>query len=193
MATATKEKGTVTGIHVQSWIGSNSARITEMDGAYRPGARLRVLRLSGSYGNGPLANIALNMRVAAEELDRSASFDEAEAALRARFVELTNGVADTEHLAPLHEGTIRGVDAPREPLVFNCPKWGIKADEDGISMHDDDRHNEGRMITIRQSPARAYQIAREAWPLVVKAATMHEASDILGARGARLHYYCGMD
>jgi len=194
MEAATKEKGTAARIHVQTWVGTNSARVTEMDGAYKAGARLRVLRLPGHHGtDAPLCDIALNLRICAEELAGTASFAEAEFALRAKFVELAKGLAAAEHLEPTLEGTIRGVDAPRDPLVFNCPRWGIKADEDGISMHDDDRNNEGRMISTRQSPARAYQIAARAWSRVVLAATMHEASQILTAAGARLHYYCGMD
>lgn len=195
MGTATKEKGTAARIHVQSWLGTDSARVTEMDGAYKPGARLRVLRLPGCYGqDGRLRNIALNLRLFAESMDAAAaSFDVAERALRARFAELGAGVPDIEHLEPVRDQDIRGVDAPREPLVFNCPRWGIKADEGGISMHDDDRNNEGRMITTRQTPAKAYQIAQRAWPRVIQAATMSAASDILEAEGAHLHYYCGMD
>lgn len=182
-------------IHVQTWIGANSARVTEMDGAYKPGARLRVLRLQGHYGDDePLRGIALNLRIFAEELPTTTSFDDAERMIRARLVELSRGVEIPDHAAPARDRDIRGVDAPRPPLVYNCAKWGIKVDEDGISMHDDDRNNEGRMISAHgQSHARAYEIARKVWERVIQAPTMSAASDILGDAGAKLHYYCGMD
>jgi hypothetical protein len=191
------ERGTAARIHVQTWIGTNSARVTEMDGAYKPGARLRVLRLHGHHGDSePGRMIALNLRIFAEELPTATSFDDAERMIRARFAELCKvgkTVPEFTDAEPTRDRDIRGVDAPREALVFNCPKWGIKADEGGISMHDDDRHNEGRQITHDQSPRKAYEIARKVWEQVIQAPTMSKASDILGAAGARLHYYCGMD
>jgi hypothetical protein len=168
--------------------------MTEMDGAYKPGVRLRVLRLCGHYGNDePLQGIALNLRIFAEELPATTSFDDAERMIRARFVELCRGVAVPDHAVPVRDRDIKGVYAPRVPLVFNCPRWGIKVDEGGISMHDDDRHNEGREITHDQSGARAYDIARKVWEQVIQAPTMSTAAHILTEAGARLHYYCGMD
>jgi hypothetical protein len=92
------------------------------------------------------------------------------------------------------ELTVRGVDAPKEPLQAGVEgKWSAGADESGVSLSQLDDVNEWREITHGQMPARAYELARKVWDRVKAARTRIEASDIPTAASCKLHGYCGLN
>jgi len=99
--------------------------------------------------------------------------------------------AAPEPMAPIPEAK----KGERPKIEHSAADWHVTVTESsGIVLADlTDRNNEPRAITSRQSPRRAYDIARKCWPDLVRCKTMWEASRMLGERGAKLHSYCAMD
>jgi len=191
-------------IHVRTWPGSGSATVTDMTHAGKRGRKCRTLRISGapSNWNWPPADEA--QRLAArhtvhvlhtlENLDGKASFEDARETVRDLIAEARQQGVPLDYLTSYDE-VIRGIDAPRPRLMAGVPGvWSGYADETGIHLSDDaDQHNMPAEVTHKQTEAAAYSIACKVWDRVQKAATMPEASSLLTAAGARLHYWCRMD
>lgn len=190
-------------IHIQTWTGTNSARITDMTDAGRRGCRCRVLRFQGApWYAGPcetpeqVAAREWTGRIMAEIVflrGEPANFDRTAHAIR-ELMEAARAAGALSCYLSLSDESIRAIDAPRVPLTAGVAgHWSAGADETGISLRQLDDVNEWSEITHDQSPARAYAIAAKVWARVQSAATLREASAILCAAGARLHGYCAMD
>lgn len=182
-------------IHVKVYSGSGNGTITDMANAGKRGKTCRTLTFLGD---------------AAAVIDRLCTTPEQRAArggcyaLECRpvnevrpddFDAVCGEVRAAAHpTTRLIDGEIRGVDAPRPVLTAGVAgKWSAGADETGVSLHDLDDVNQWTEITFKQSPAKAYELARKVWDRVKAAATRYEASNILTAAGCRLHGYCAMD
>lgn len=182
-------------IHVRTWTGSGTGRVTEMRNAGKAGKTCRALRVLGTSYTGPgyagAQQATCSLMALLEAADPAESFDSIAARLRA----IVAGLTGSEAIAvTIEEETIKGIDAPRALLTAGVPgEWSAKADEDGICLRDLRDVNEWTEITHRQTKAAAYTIAARAWPAVLTATTRGQASDILRTAGARLHGYCAMD
>jgi hypothetical protein len=184
-------------IHVRTWTGSESVRITDMANAGKRGKRCRVIRFQGwrpSAGDATAraaADLCATVIGWAEHLDLATSFDSVAAELRA----MVQAAALPAHCAGIHEEEIRGIDAPRPRLTAGLDGvWSGSVDESGVSLSDHtDRFNEPAACTHNQSEARAYDLAARVWPRVRACRTMSEAKDVLRAAGCRLHYWCRVD
>lgn len=191
-------------IHVRTWPGSGSFRITDMTGAGKRGRKCRVLRFSGTCADAWVAKGDALAEVAAKasrealdlagRLDGETPFDDARAAVLG-IISRARAAGVSEYLVAVYDEDIRAIDAPRPKLTASVEGvWSASAEEEGIPMEDlADRWNEWREITFGQTAARAYAIAARVWEKVQAAATLHEARGILLAAGAKLHGYCGMD
>ncbi|MGD9632555.1 MAG: hypothetical protein AB7G28_22725 [Pirellulales bacterium] len=195
MSTAT-ENSTLN--HVQTWSGSQTARVTEMANAGKRGKRCRVLRFMGwaCTGGDETSRQAryftdrvlhyLNQHAANESLD------DVKAAIDGIIAE--GGLP--EHCLRVYEESVRGVDAPRKLLTAGVDGlWSAKADEGGISIDDlSDQLNMPCCITpSTQKDSAAYDRAAKVWEKVQAAATFSEACLVLREAGCQLHYYCRMD
>jgi hypothetical protein len=185
-------------IHVQTWTGSGSIRITDMTLAHKRGKRCRTIHCSGWMPDSweephkTYRDTTLGLLRWAESIDRAASFDDVAAELRRQVT----AAALPDHVVTISEEDIRAIDAPRPVLTAGVPgKWSASADESGVIIDEDaDQNNMPCMITPHdQTKARAYELAAKVWDKVKLAATFSEAGDILGAAGCKLHYYCRMD
>lgn len=189
-------------IHIQTWSGSMSARITDMTNAGKRGKRCRTIRFQGTalgYACGnPLWQLAgerTNEIIGRlQGLATETSFDDALTLVsRAVDVARIDGIGDTLINYEVETGC-RGIDAPKPLLTAGNDKWSGSADESGISLRDNqDQYNEPRQCTHRQTHAEAYRLAAKVWEQVQQAETMHQASDILSAAGCKLHYWCAVD
>ncbi len=197
--------------HVRTWTGARNARLTDMEHAGKRGKRCRVMGIQGSDHSPHVSGLAL----AGQHTDQvlaylnqiagvptgaavchvtQVPFDQAAAHLRELIAAArAEGVDDWGLRA--YDEEIRSIDAPRPLLAHTAKGWSASADEGGISLLDDaDQFNLPAMITPHdQTNARAYEIARKAWPEVVAAKSFHDAGDVLRKHGAKLHYYCRMD
>lgn len=189
-------------IHVRTWPGSSTARITDMTNAGKRGKQCSVLRFSGAPWSPRLSGLNSEQDKAAEwtqaicgriERLNGESYEEAAATITGMVAEArADGVPAT--YVDCHEEEIKGIHAPKARLSHGTAAWSISADENGISLSDlTDEYNEPAMITIEQSRPRAYEIAKKCWAELVNAKSMSEAADILTGEGARLHYYCRVD
>jgi len=194
-------------VHVRTWSGSRTARITDMTNAGKRGKTCRILRVMGMgcdywIGNGnPVVQAAIRctqdlmhfLSKAESDVPVEVTFDDVR-----EFVLLTistyRAMGVTEGQVSAHDEEIKGIDAPREPLTAGVDgKWSASANESGITIHDLNDVNEWTEITHGQTGARAYEIARKVWGQVELAQTRYEAMTILRNAGAKLHGYCGMD
>jgi hypothetical protein len=190
-------------IHVQTWSGSGSFRITDMAFAGRRGKKCRTLRVSGTHYAFPgewkaaLADqytreaYALAERLADDAPDLD--FGQAREMV-AGLVREAHEQGVPEGYLSLYEEEIRGVDAPRPELAAGVEgKWSASADEEGVRLHALDDVNDWTEISHDQSPARAYELARKVWHKVKACASLRGASSVLCDAGVRLHGFCGMD
>lgn len=183
-------------IYVRIWSGSGNGHIVDMTHAGKRGKRCRKLTFLGDAARvidflctTPEQRAARGDCYALEcrpvHETRPDDFDAVCEAIRAVAVPETR----------LFEEEIRGIDAPRPTLTAGVPGlWSADADESGVSLQELNDPNQWTEITgSRQTPAKAYELARKVWPAVERAKTRKEASDILHAAGVRLHGYCAMD
>lgn len=188
-------------LHIQTWSGSRTARITEMTNAGKRGKTCRVLRFSGvpfddcyatTKEQRDAVQITRDIGYEIEHLSDTADFDTVRALLLRKLVTFT--APDLPSMVQIYDEEIKGIDAPRETLTAGVPgKWSAGADEHGISLAQLDDVNQWREITSRQTHFAAYEIARKVWDRVLQAATLRDAAEILRGAGAKLHGYCGMD
>ncbi len=190
-------------IHIQTWKGGPSARITDMTNAGKRGKVCRTFHWQGYRWNGARdaenkryhdnASASLQTEVMIDrELTAEMDYNSAVLAIRASMAKWPA----EERFVSVREDTIKGIDAPREKLTAGVDGvWSGGAGENGIHLADlTDQNNDPRIITpSSQSSARAYDLARKVWFRVMQAKTMHEASEILGGAGCKLRYYCAMD
>jgi hypothetical protein len=185
-------------IHIRTWSGSGSARITEMIHAGKVGKKCRTLRFSGSVYSGvqePWRRSTDYTMRAIWLLDKTpldTPFDVVRGNLAAIIAEAN---VPGSYLA-LYEEEIRGVDAPREPLWVGVPgKWSAGANESGVTIDDlADSFNEPCCITPSSQKGRvAYEKAAKVWHQVELAKSFREACEVLRNAGCKLHYYCRMD
>jgi hypothetical protein len=136
--------------------------------------------------------LALVVREWAEKLDTSTAFDDAETALRAMVAEYAPLPA---YACEVYTDDIRGVDAPRSPLVAGVAgKWSAKADESGVFVSEDaDKYNEPALMTHKQSKAIAYTKAARVWDQVAACQSFSQVWDVLRGAGCQLHYWCRVD
>ena len=191
-------------IHVRTWTGGCSARITDMTNAGKRGKKCAVLRFNGvQWGHGVGTEDQQRAKEVSTQifdciaklLDASPTCDFATAAgIVEAMVADARSQGIPESYIGLYREEIRGIDAPVEPLEAKGDGWHATADENGVTVDDTrDQFNEPCMITTRQKNSQAYRIARKVWDRVMKAASFHEAGDILRDAGCKLHYYCRMD
>lgn len=197
-------------IHVQMWMGSGNARVTDMTNAGKRGKFCRALRIQGTNGGSSWtgAKLAADYTYEAVHVLRrlpefvddftpftaAADFDRVMESISAiAAIALSAGVSP--HSLDVAEEMIKGIRAPRPVLTAGrSGLWSARADIGGIHLRKLDDVNEWTEITpSSQSSARAYEIAARVWPSVQAAISMHAASDILSRAGARLHGYCAMD
>lgn len=185
-------------IHVKVWMGTDSVNITDMENAGKRGKLCRVAQFRGwsPVGGGDEGaasrTLSCNVRRWAQDLPESTPFLDALATLR----EMVAAANLPSHCAQLFDDeTIRGIDAPREPLTAGLPGvWAATAKEDGLVLDDlSDKLNEPAAITHGQAGSRAYSIARKVWPAVQACNSFYEACRTLGDAGCKLHSYCRMD
>lgn len=189
-------------VHVQVWLGSGSARITDMTNAGKKGKTCRVLRFNGFLGlrhNAEL-NQAYDITLGVLELlkpgrpIRGQNFDTACALVNAE-IDQARAAGVSEHLVATYLEEVRGVDAPLPLLVAGNDKWSGKADETGVFLRDlTDLNNEPAMTNRHgQKNSQAYKLAAKVWGQMAGCKTMHEASEVLSAAGVKLHYWCMVD
>lgn len=184
---------TAGGVHVSVKSGSRSVLITDMTNAGKRGKRCRTLTVLGD------AEVIDRLCTTADERAarggcyalacrplnevRATDFDALCAELR----------AVKEDGSDFHEGTIRGVDAPRPKLTAGVRgEWSASADQDGVTLTRLNDVNEWTESN-RGSNAAAYERAAKVWPRVQNARTQREASDILEAAGVSLRGWCAVD
>lgn len=190
--------------YIKIWSGGGSVRFVDMTNAGRVGKVCRDMTIYGQrYGtfcdkepyksllNATDSLFADIEHLAGEESKREGvviekPFDEVCALFRERAVSAGLNLNDRE---------LKGVDAPKPVLTAGIPGvWSGRLDNDGVHLRDlTDMNNEPCMITIRQGHNTAYRKAAKVWALVCEAKTMRQASELLGAAGCNLHYYCAMD
>jgi hypothetical protein len=192
--------------HTRTWIGSGQITLTDTTNAGKRGKVCRTLRVSGVAWGGFAYRLNCDgydaARQCMEELAATlptgfsgADFDDL-AGLVLFAVAKARAAGANSALIEAHEGTVRGVDAPREPLTAGVEgKWVASASEEGVTLRQLDDVNLWTEITpsSRQTAARAYELARKVWDRVKAAATRRDASVILSAAGVKLHGFCGMD
>lgn len=189
-------------IHVRTWSGCRTFRITDMTNACKRGKKCRTLHFSGvpwAWRNdaGAIEDNAQQTGIMlyriAEGLQPTDDYDAVAERVKAIVADaLAQGVP--VNWLTVREEEIRGVDAPRVPLTAGVEgKWSIGADERGISGRQYDDINEWSLITNGQENSRAYDIAKRVWPLVSQTRTLYEAEKVLTNAGARLHGYCAVD
>jgi hypothetical protein len=193
------ETATAAQIHVQTWSGGGSLRITEMVNAGKAGKRCRILGFRGWLNTGTTEEaqrahtLAVVARDWANRLDTSTTLEDAETALRALVAEFAPLPA---YACEIYVDDIRGVDAPRPKLTAGVDgKWSASADENGVFVSEDaDSYNEPAMCTpSSQSNARAYQLAAKVWGQVEQCQTFSQVGNVLRDAGCKLHYWCRMD
>lgn len=199
-------------IHVRNWTGDNSATITDMANAGKRGKVCQRFHLQGYHYHGSREDaqamasergiFAIAGYVA--KLAGKKFGDAIDVVIDGDYAEV---VAEISRMAAeakangayswafnSHADEIKGIDAPKPKLVAGNDKFSASADNDGIHIADHtDKYNEPREITHNQTNAKAYAIAAKVWDQVKAAADFRQASQILSAAGARLHYYCAMD
>jgi hypothetical protein len=192
--------------HVRTWPGSGCITLTDMANAGKRGRTCRTVRLSVPSWGGWAHRLNCDGYDAARECAESLAATLAPGTVAADFDDVA-GVALFEvakaraaganaALVEAHDGTIRGVDAPREPLTAGVEGvWSAEATEGGVTLRDLRDVNQWTEITpsSKQTAARAYELARKVWGRVAVAPTRYEASKILTAAGCKLHGFCGMD
>lgn len=204
------EIATKSTIHVQTWGGSCTARITDMMNAGKRGKRCRVLRFSGCpWGTGQgtelqqlakqFTNCIMHALIEYAEgrlsLLSGQTFDEVREKIRWEVQEARNAGVPATYVEA-YDDEIRGVDAPVAALTHVVEGvFGASADEGGVSLSaHNDPYNEWREITpSSQSKGQAYRLAAKVWTKVKECRTLSEASNVLRDAGCRLHGYCAMD
>ncbi len=199
-------------IHVRNWTGDGSVTVTDMANAGKRGKVCQSFHQQGHHYAGSREDAA-NMASQRGILDIASYLAKLTGK---KFGESINMVVDgnyAEVVAEIsriaaeakangayswslnsHSDEIKGINAPKPKLVAGNDKFSAGADNDGIHLADlTDRFNEPREITSGQTNARAYEIAAKVWDRVQAAEDFRQASNILSAAGARLHYYCAMD
>ncbi len=186
-------------IHVQTWTGSGSFRITEMLNAGKRGKTCRILRFSGwtvSRNDEPYLTINRftgDMVAWAASLPTTSDFDAVATEARSRLV----AASLPTHAASIYaDEVIKGICAPRPVLTAAVPgKWSAHADIEGVVVNEDaDQNNLPCCITQHgQTHARAYELAAKVWDKVKASESFSKACDVLREAGCKLHYFCRMD
>jgi len=185
-------------IRVQTWHGSATVRVTEMENAGKRGKACRVFRFLGWLPYSPATeqarltyDVTLQVLHYADSIRPSDDFD----AVKAHITDMVKCAGLPDHLLTTAEETCRGVDAPKEVLTAGIKDvWSASIDENGVSVSDlVDQYNLPCAITHKQSKAEAYRLARRVWDRVRECRSFSEATDVLCAAGCRLHYFCSMD
>ena len=189
-------------IHVQTWSGSCTARITDMANAGKRGKTCRVLRFSGCPWPSGTGNdlqqrgrqATADILQAIEGFTPDRDFDMVAALLQAAIQKARNDGIPESHVAAYPE-ELKGIHAPVPRLTASGEGWSASADESGISVNDDaDAYNMPCMITPSgQTNNQSYKLAAKVWEQVKAATSFHDVGDILRAAGCKLHYYCRMD
>lgn len=201
--------------HGEMFSGSGSFRLIDMENAGKRGKTCKVLRFNGYPWDLEHSKTATEPQKAAARWSRAIYyrvFDLAgvdctyqhDLSIPLSLSDVAGHVNDMVHRAAIeigngtelvvYEDSIKGVDAPVEPLGAGVPgKWSAQATNRGISMRQLDDVNEWSEITHGQTGNAAYRIARKVWDQVMKCATLREAREILESAGARLHGYCALD
>lgn len=176
-------------IHVRTWSGSQTVRVTDLTNAGKRGKTCRTIHasFSGRVGD-DAAGYGEWLHATRETLPgldvTETSFDDVCTYLRA----LSGLVA-----LDLREETIRGVDAPLAPITASGTKFAASASEDGITVSCRvDRANLPSALS-RGSNAKAYAIAAKVFPTLADTMSFHEVVSALVAAGADMHSYCAMD
>jgi hypothetical protein len=186
-------------LHVHVWKGSRTARVTDVANAGKRGKTCTqfVVMATCPDGKSDEAHAKYNFCTGAlheiEELPRQMSLSEL-GIFMGKLVERAREAGLSERQFSVEMGQIKGIHAPRKPLSYvRDGEWFVEADENGIRMGQLNDPNEWRDITIRQSAARAYEIAEQVFPLVANQQSYSQMRDLFTRAGARLHGYCGMD
>jgi len=192
-------------IHVKTWNGGCSARITDMTNAGKRGKTCRVLSFRGcpwdSWSGDDLQKqskqVSNNVMHVIEGLlpaSPTCDFDTAAGMIEA-MIDKARAEGIPESYVAAYRAEIRGVDAPVEKLTASGEGWSASADENGISIDDEkDQCNLPCMITShKQKDSEAYRLAVKVWDQVKTATSFNNVGDILSAAGCRLHYFCRMD
>lgn len=199
-------------IHVRTWPGSGTSRVTDMTNAGKRGKMCRVLCVrfisEDDWGKDCRSHAAQSdpAKVAAIHWSKQLMAHLGEAELHSGFDLCRQNVraiiacarcdgAPKEEIQCFDE-EVRGIDAPVVPLTAGIAGlWNAKADEDGICLTElNDPYNEWTELTrCSQRKTAAYRIARKVWDKVQAAKTRHEASRILRDAGAKLHSFCAVD
>lgn len=185
-------------LHIQVWIGSQSARITEMKNAGMRGKTCRVLRIQGDPARWATTQSDKFREAAFVSTQIFSYIDKLTGDERFDGVVLDIEALDTckqKDCVSVAIETVKGIDAAKEPLTAGVDgKWSASADADGVSLCQIDDVNQWAEITSsRQTCHQAYTCAAKVWDAVKTAKTLSEASGILRAAGCKLHGYCGMD
>ncbi len=189
-------------LNIQTWSGSGSASITDMDNAGKRGKTCRVFQFRGWRNNGgtPEADranefTALVIGILVVEHDRPTLDFDGLHRLITSMVDTANREQPLAGGIAIYDETIRGVDAPVPVLTAGVAGlWSARADKDGLAITDDaDKYNEPAMITTRQKHGQAYRLAAKVWTQVQGCATFSQVGDVLKVAGCKLHYYCRMD
>lgn len=190
-------------INVQVWSGSGSVRITDMTNAGKRGKTCKILSIrgEGSRWIEPEQVVQKKAMDYTQEIILTAEVFPTDT----KFEDVTKEIEVIAHKAwadgvipvwlEMELREIRGVDAPKQKLIYENENFSACADDDGITINDKcDLHNEPSMITSHlQAKNAAYAVAVKAWTKVTQAKTFSEAGNVLRDAGARLHYYCRMD
>lgn len=185
-------------IHIQTWSGSSSARITDMTDAGKRGKMCHVLRFQGDPctsrhdSASRIATFDIMRRI--EALTPKDTYEYAQDVLTT-LIEDARAAGVADWAVNVYHETIKAIRAPRPVLTAGVDgKWSASANEDGISMRQLDDINEWSEITPHdQSKVRAYELAAKVWPRVQAALSLRAAADILRDAGCKLHGYCAMD
>lgn len=188
--------------HVQYWIGSQSARVTDMTNAGKRGKTCEQLRWQGlhiSYRADATGQMKAAQELSLEtewfltHLDPALTYEDIKIALQ----NFQQKAQDGQLPAWAYQLTIescKGIHAPKPLLTAGQDGiWSASADESGLTLRQLDDVNQWTSITHKQTNNAAYSIAAKVWDKVAAAQTMREATEILSNAGAALHSYCAMD
>lgn len=184
-------------IHVQTWTGATSGRITDMTNARKRGKTCDVIRFSGwnPYGEGEpyetIRNTCYDIRRWLESLPADSDFATVAAELERRV----NAAGLPEHACAAYRETIRGVDAPLPVLTASGPNdaWTASATIDGITIYDNKDQNNLPAVMVNGSIQKAYGIVAKHWDRVKACPTFHSVDQLFRELGLSTHYWCRMD
>lgn len=190
--------------HVQYWIGSQSARVTDMTNAGKRGKTCEQLRYQGLHIS--YRADATEQMKAAEQLSLEAEWFLTHLDPAMTYEDIKNTLLNFQQQAQAHSSQLpswafqitiescKGIHAPKPLLTAGQDGiWSASADESGLTLRQLNDVNQWTSITHKQTNNAAYSIAAKVWDKVAAAQTMREATEILSNAGAALHSYCAMD